>query len=511
MEKKKRKRKTIKELKKIGTNPKKWTYDACYNLAKECKTKKELQKKSASAYKSALVNNWLKDYTWFLSTKEAVQLSLKTSTKIKWTYEKCRELALKFKTLKDFRKNYRTAEGISRKKGWLKDFDWLSRSENPFTDKKDNVYAYIFTDQHSIYIGRSVNLKNRDFSHRNIEKSSVFKFAKSQNIPVPEMTILESNLTLSEGLEKEDYYRNKYEQDGWNVLNVAKTGLNSGSLGSLGKGKWTREICYEEAKKYNTLKEFMEASYNIYNAAYKNGWLDDYTWLETIRNSKHEMGYWDYDHCFEEAKKYKTRKELQVGNASAYDSALRHGWLDDYTWISPVRDTLDYDTCYNIAKKYTKLVDFRNNDLSVLERSIRKGWFKDYTWLEKKEIKVVLQYSLSGEFIKKFSGGVKEVSEITGLRKSNIVSCCLELIKSHDGYIWCYEEDKDTLKERLKKLVFKYDEKFSLEEVIVKHLPSIQKYIDTGKLAPDGHYYYHGPHEFTDDEQNKNQDPDNNI
>ena len=40
---------------------------------------------------------------------------------------------------------------------------------------------------------------------------------------------------------------------------------------------------------------------------------------------------------------------------------------------------------------------------------------------------------------------------------------------------------------------------------------SITKYIDTGKLAPDGHYYYHGPHEFTNDEQNKNQDPDNNI
>ena len=514
-------KKTIKELKEIGgTNPKKWTYDACYNLAKECKTKKEFQEKSASAYRSALVNDWLKDYNWFLSTKEALRLTLKTSTKIKWNYENCREAALKFKTLKDFRDNYRSAESMSRRKGWLKDFDWLSRSESPYTDKMDNVYAYIFEEQNSVYIGRTINLKERDLAHRSSNKSTVFKFALSLNIPIPEMTILEKDLTLSEGLEKEDYYRNKYEQEGWNVLNIAKTGLNSGSLGSLGR-KWTREICYEEAKKYKTLKEFTENSYNAYNAAYKNGWLDDYTWLETIRNSKHEKGYWNYDRCFEEAKKYKTRKELQVGNASAYDSALRHGWLDDYTWILSTKDLLDYDTCFKIAKKYTRLVDFRKNDLAVLERSIRKGWFKDYTWIEKKKIKTVLQYSLFGEFIKKYPGGAKEASEITGFSKSSIIGCCLEVTRLHQGYFWCYEGDEWKINEKVKTIIFKYDKNYNLvgtfltinsasSESIAGNSTfySITKYIDTGKPTPDGYYYYHGPHEFTDDEQNKNQDPE---
>jgi hypothetical protein len=135
MEKKKRKRKTIKELKKIGTNPKRWTYEACYNLAKECKSRTELSKRNVRAYKISLDRGWIENYTWF-KRKE-----------VKWTYEKCRELALKFKTLKEFRENYSSAENISRVKGWLKDFDWLSRTETPYTDKRDNVYAYIFRFQ----------------------------------------------------------------------------------------------------------------------------------------------------------------------------------------------------------------------------------------------------------------------------------------------------------------------------------------------------------------------------
>jgi hypothetical protein len=63
-------------------------------------------------------------------------------------------------------------------------------------------------------------------------------------------------------------------------------------------------------------------------------------------------------------------------------------------------------------------------------------------------------------------------------------------------------------------MIFRYDKDFnlikaytSINEASSKYNPdhassySITKYIDTGKLAPDGHYYYHGPHEFTNDEQ----------
>jgi len=45
-------------------------------------------------------------------------------------------------------------------------------------------------------------------------------------------------------------------------------------------------------------------------------------------------GYWnDYDRCYEEAKKYKTRYDFELGNFAAYNNALRNKWLDDYEWL----------------------------------------------------------------------------------------------------------------------------------------------------------------------------------
>jgi hypothetical protein len=89
-------------------------------------------------------------------------------------------------------------------------------------------------------------------------------------------------------LDREDFYRNKYQEEGWNVLNIAKTGKKSGSIGSLGSGKWNYNSCYKEAQKYHTLKDFRKKSPTAYIAALKNGWKNEYTWLETIN---HKPGY----------------------------------------------------------------------------------------------------------------------------------------------------------------------------------------------------------------------------
>ena len=482
-----------------------WNYDSCYDLAKSCKMKSEMNKKSNAAYRAAKKNNWIKDYTWFLSDEEIRHQ--KRPSRVKWPYEKCKEIALTCKTLKEFReKSSDSAYTIARRNGWLDEFDWLERLENPFTDKRDNVYAYTFEDLNSVYVGRTVDPKSRDLEHRKSDKSAVFKFAFENNIEVPKMTILETGLTLLEGLKQEDHYKNKYKQEGWNILNIAKTGIKSGSLGSL-KRKWTKDECYKEAKKYSTLKDFRKKSPTAYNVSLKNNWDKEYTWLVT---TKTPAGYWNYDHCFEEAKKYKTRKQFCKGNHSAYDSALKHKWLDDYTWFDPPKFVpLSYEDCYRLAKKCTKLSDFTKNCGGAYYKAKKEGWIDDYTWLEKTDIsqKPVLQYSLSGIFLKKYKGVREACRENNFKTNSGISECCTGKLRFHKGYIWCYEGDENTINERIKTFVFKYDSKYSLIEVIPKKTSHLSKYIDTGKLAPDGYYYYHGPHKFTDDdEQNKNQD-----
>lgn len=172
---------------------------------------------------------------------------------------------------------------LARENGWLDDYDWFERKKNPYTDKIDNVYAYFFNDFKAVYIGRSIEIKKRKWRHNTDEKSTVFKFAKENGIAVPDMVILESNLSLDKGLELEDYYVKKYKEDGWNVLNKSKTGKGSGSLGGSAK-RWNRHSVYQEALKYKTYSDFQKGSVGAYESAWRNGWLDDYDWFREVRN-----------------------------------------------------------------------------------------------------------------------------------------------------------------------------------------------------------------------------------
>ena len=72
----------------------------------------------------------------------------------------------------------------------------------------------------------------------------------------------------------------------------------------MGKCKWDKETCLEEAHKYKSRGEFQKKSRSAYNAALKNGWLDDCTFEEQRKS-------WDKESCLEEAKKYNSRSEFK--------------------------------------------------------------------------------------------------------------------------------------------------------------------------------------------------------
>lgn len=296
----------------------KWDYNRTFELALTCKNRKELEKKSESAYNAALRNGWLDDYYW-------MEKVLNTYTK-----EECFEKAKLCKTKQEFRKKYNNHYQKSYKSGWLKEYVWFNENKtNPYKDKLDNVYAYFFNEYNSVYIGRTIKPKRRDNDHRNI--GTVYNFAKEHNAEIPEMTILLSDITPSEGQEKEDYYRNIYEKEGWNIINIAPTGIGVGSLGTIGQ-KWTFNKVKEIALKYTTKKDFCENDNNAYQAAIRNGWLKEFHWFEGNR-------VMDYDFCFNEAKKYTTLNEMRKKDESLYSKALKSNWLKDYYWLKRTRKT----------------------------------------------------------------------------------------------------------------------------------------------------------------------------
>ena len=50
--------------------------------------------------------------------------------------------------------------------------------------------------------------------------------------------------------------------------------------------------------------------------------LNEITWFT---QTKKPRGYWTYERCMEESKKYKTLKEFRENNKGCYESSMQHG------------------------------------------------------------------------------------------------------------------------------------------------------------------------------------------
>lgn len=348
---------------------KKWTREKCAEEARKYKTRREFQKNSNSAYNVAWNNGWLDDYTW-LEKRDSKPNGY-------WTRERCFDEAMKYQSRKEFQNSGTTAYHVARVHGWLDDYTWFKRrivSDKPIY----LVYCYKDEDTNSVYVGLTNNVKERHKQHRDgivvhgeRKFDIVYRYFHSIGKEPPEPIILKKELLAKDAQIYEGYYVELFKNEGMNVLNLAKPG----SLGAY--GKWDKESCEKEARKYKTRKGFRDKSSQAYTVARKNGWLDDYTWLERL------SVFLTRERCFDEAKKCKTRKEFQDKCGSAYRVALKNGWLDDYTWfVSPLKTTKwTRDLCYDEAGKYKSRDEFCKNSKGAYAAAHKNGWMSDYTWL----------------------------------------------------------------------------------------------------------------------------------
>ena len=217
-----------------------YTYKDCYEIAQNYESRVALARGNVGVYQAALNHGWLDDYTWFESKQKPTNY---------WTKSRVTDEAKKYKSRGEFHDNNGTAYSKARANGWLDEFTWLKDDRIDFsTDKVDCVYSYEFESLKSVYIGRTLMRRAhiRDKEHIFVENDSVYLFAKNNNLAVPKIKILENNLTIAEGVEKEGYYIEIYKSNGWKIINRAK----SGSIGKIGSNKWVKETCYKENNKH---------------------------------------------------------------------------------------------------------------------------------------------------------------------------------------------------------------------------------------------------------------------
>lgn len=351
-----------------------WTYDRCETEARQYTTKKAFREGNSKAYAAALRHKWLSKFTWFVP-------------RFVWTYELCFKEAEKYPTKRAFEKGSCGAYIAARRNGWLKDYVWMVKNRvNVLKDKVDSVYAYYFEEFNAVYIGRTIDPQRRDHEHIiNIDIDAVAKFAHEHHIPVPQMVILETDLTLEEGQDREDYWLNHYKSNGYSILNKAQTGKGKGSIGTIGAGKWNKTTTLNESKKYKTRQEFRIGSVGAYTRALKQGWIKEYSWLTPSRNKGYNV--WNYESCYEEALLYESRRDFEIGSSGAYLSAKRHGWLEEYNWFLSKEEQLSllwtYENCLNESKKYKTYGEFKKKNRDAFLIAESNGWINNFTWLSK--------------------------------------------------------------------------------------------------------------------------------
>ena len=379
-----------------------WNKQTCYELALKCKSRSDYKKHNAQAYKVSKENGWLDDYTWF---KSGFDIYLDEG--IKWTYEACCEESKKYSSRSEFCNKCVGAYTRALNRGWLDGFTWL-KNEHIMSEEVDSIYGYFF-EGNVVYIGRTLmrTQNKRHNQHVQDESDTVCRYAKVNNVEIPQMTILEENLSVKEGSKREGYWVDYYKKQKFIVLNRCKTG----GIGGLGRGKWNKKTCYKEALKYKTLDEFYTYSGPAYNKANENGWIEEYNWLERKHTKR---GYWqDYENCFNEAKKYDSISEFQKNAPGAYNSACDNGWIDDYTWF--VRNTsktdYTYDICYALAKKCENISQFIKESSTAFRVARENGWIKDYVWIkekvrwtDEKVLELASRFSTATDFRKANSG-----------------------------------------------------------------------------------------------------------
>ena len=226
------------------------------------KSSSEFEINSSGAYAAALRNGWLKDFSWFVVLKR------------EWDKETCLKEAKSYKTRSAFSKGCRGAYIKSLREGWIDEFTWLRTRQSKTAGYWDN-YEHCFEE--------AKNFKNR----RAFLKGCSGAYLKA----------------LKNGwLDDYIWFKEMKKPNGY----------------------WNKETCYTEAKKCSSKKEFKERANGAYQLAYKEGWLDDYTWFKPL------TGYWTYEACKAEAVKYDKRGQFKAGSKGAYAKSRINGWLDEF-------------------------------------------------------------------------------------------------------------------------------------------------------------------------------------
>jgi len=142
---------------------------------------------------------------------------------------------------------------------------------------------------------------------------------------------------------------------------------------------WTKEKCQEIALKYKNKQDFRNGDNYPYTKSQKKGWLDDI--CSHMVEDVYDRGYWSYERCVEEIKKYNNISDFRKKSRCVY-TCIKNNWLGKLYDIvgfegNKKRDYWTKENCQEESLKYNTRTDFRINSYSAYKKSLDNNWLDD--------------------------------------------------------------------------------------------------------------------------------------
>jgi hypothetical protein len=282
---------------------------------------------------------------------------------IKYTYDEVRDIALKYKTKKDFHDNDSSAYQFASRNNFLDD---ITKHMKPLGNiAKRLIYVYEFPDN-SIYVGLTFSEDERHTAHITNPKSSVYQYAKKTGY-IPTMKIITDELLDAEvASEMEKCKIEEYRLKGWNILNRAK----GGNLGGCYR-VWTDDKILQIAHQYKTMNEFKKNSPKAYGAANRYGLLD-----KIRQNMVKVQQSWDLSSLQNIANKFQTIRDFKKGSLNAYNASIRLGLFNQISshMIDDRQKKWTYDMVKSESEKYQYRSELQKNNPPAYQAALRNGW-----------------------------------------------------------------------------------------------------------------------------------------
>jgi len=284
-----------------------------------------------------------------------------------WTYERCRDEALKYSTKKEFSEKSGGATAAARRNGWMND---ISQHMRPIGSKFFRcVYVYEFIEDNCAYIGLTYDIAKRHTDRNSRINDQVTKHIKETSY-IPIRKQLTDYIDVKIAADLEGKYVEEYSANGWQILNVAKTGGIGGST-----LYWNKEKCIEFAKTCKTRMDFYRNK-GAYSSSRKNNWMTE---IQNILPDSNYNVYYTKELCIEKANLCSTRCEFKRLYIHEFSAAYKNGWLDDIcTHMVSGRIKWTKENCYKVSQCCTKRFEFRKKYKGAYGVSLKNNWLNEF-------------------------------------------------------------------------------------------------------------------------------------